>query len=466
MGVPSCAHYDLSLVIQLERMHPAHKLYGGTVDVDCVVTVENRTPHQVDTIPFLLYRLLRVEGVGHVSAQELPFTQEVVVLRERPRQQANAVTVVLPTSLPVGETARVRLQYAGPVCGYPEVWPYVQDHVSESYTLLRRDVLWFPVVGPPTEDRWADSFTFDLSITVPSGDLIAVANGQTCAKTAGADSVSYQWRSSRPDRRLTVACAPFRRETIAPNVSLYSLPGDDVGAQIVARAMNRARELCIAWFGELPPRSLNVVEIPAGYGSEVSDVLILQAGGIFQAEDPDDPNVYQRALIEAGHEMIHLWGVPSREEDVTRFLDEGITHYIETLLLREELGEGAYWQRLDFFRSYFLSEGEAATSVPLAEAGLHMKVRDTIARCKGPWVLCVLHRLIGDALLPALRAFFDRYRTAGATLHDFQAAMADRAEVDLSRFFREWLWEATSSELLAQERAVPELIDVLAERYA
>ena len=197
---------------------------------------------------------------------------------------------------------------------------------------------------------------------------------------------------------------------LSPDVALYYLPQDEVGAQIVARAIIRTRDLCRAWFGPMPAQGLRIVEIPRGWGSEASATLILQTSSAFQATGPDDADAYRRALSHAGHELIHLWNAPSAETHVSRFVNEGITQYLEALLLREEIGEDAYWNRLEDYRAYFHSSGEAGASVPLAEAGLHDKVRDAISRGKGPWLMCVLHHMVGERLLPALRTFFDRYR--------------------------------------------------------
>jgi hypothetical protein len=247
-------------------------------------------------------------------------------------------------------------------------------------------------------------------------------------------------------------------------VALYYLPEDEVGAQVVARAMRRTRELCSDWFGPMPAGNLRMVEIPRGWGSEASSTLILQTGDAFQAASVDDRDAYRRALSRAGHELIHLWGVPSAEEHVSRFLDEGITQYLEALLLREEIGEEAYWKRLNDYRAYFLSDTQAA-AIPLAEAGRHTKVRELLSRGKGPWLICVLHHLLGERLLPALHAFFDRYRARGATLQDFQDTITEAAGADLTTVFQEWLWGARASAYLAQETSGPELASQLAERY-
>jgi hypothetical protein len=475
-ALPSCTHYDLSLAIVPEAMHPAYTLYGGTIQVDCTATIENRTTAPVRTVPLLLYRLLHVDEVSDASGAALPFSQAVVALSDLRRMQVNTVEVSLLAALPAGASTRLRLRYGGPVCGYTEVYPYVHDHVSERYTLLRREVLWFPVVARSLDGCWRDASTFDLVVHVPRSDAaarepwIAITNGQCCEVKSGPEGLRYRWHTTEAQGRLTVACAPFRQADISPDVSLYYLPEDEVGAQVVARAMVRTRELCTAWFGLMPARSLRIVEIPGGWGSEASATLILQTGEAFQAKGSDDADAYRRALSRAGHELIHLWGVPSAEEHVSRFLDEGITQYLEALLLREEAGEDAYWKRLNDYRSYFLSSGEAAASVPLAQAGLHDTVREAVSRGKGPWLMCVLHHLLGERTLVALRAFFDRYRDRGATLEDFQAAMTDAVSADadagLTTFFQEWLWGVESSAYLAQEIEGPELVRRMGEKYA
>ena len=290
-----------------------------------------------------------------------------------------------------------------------------------------------------------------------------VSNGRMSGVERDAEGVCYHWHSLGPVKwgRMTVACAHFDQLSVSPTVSLYYLVDEDGHEQAVIRAVRRACALGTTWFGPLPSQVLNIVEVPEGYGGEAADHLILIPAGAFKG---DEQAVYRRSLSQLGHELIHLWNAPSREETVSRFLDEAITHYVEALLLREEFGEGEYWEQMRRYRNYFLS-AQAAHPVPLAEAGLHDRLTEPVSRGKGPWALCVLHRLLGDRLLPALRTFFDRYRDEGATLEDFEATVTEVAGVDLARFFQDWLWGTASSALLAQKMEEKALATALAARY-
>ncbi|MBN1582445.1 MAG: hypothetical protein JXA89_17185 [Anaerolineae bacterium] len=279
INIPNCTHYDVTLIIQPERVPAVFKLYGGTIAVDCTLTIENHTAHALSAIPFLLYRLLHVDRVEDTVGQALPFTQDVVVLEQEPRWQVNAITVSLPTPLAAGASTRVRLQYHGPVCGYSEVMAYVQDHVSERYTLLRWETLWFPLVGYPVEAFPRDLFQFDLSVTIPPGDLVVVSNGRMSGVERGADGICTRWHSIGPVKwgRMTVACAPFKQLEVSPTVSLYYLMDDNGNKGAVVRAVRRARELGTTWFGPLSSQVLNIVEVPEGYGGEAADHLIPNA---------------------------------------------------------------------------------------------------------------------------------------------------------------------------------------------
>ncbi len=466
MTAPRCTHYDIAVTIEPEEVHPAHTLYGGTIDVDCTVTLENSTKEPIDSVPFMLYRLLEAEKVTDASGRPLAFRQTIVALEKEPRQQVNCVVATLATPLPAGGTAVLRIEYNGPICGYPEVFPYVRDHVSREFTLLRTDVLWFPVVGCPVRG-WPDYPTdFRVSVAVPA-DMTAVANGDLVGSTSEGSRVCFEWRSTQPDPygRITVACAPFRQMAIAPYVSLYHLPGHEVEGEVVAKAVKRTLALGRAWLGLLPVSRLKFLEVPPGYGSEASPGVVMLAPDGFKAQGPDDPLAYRIALALVGHETIHQWNVPSREEYRSRFLDEGITHYLQALLLQEEFGDEAYWQEMESYRTHFLSAGDKAMSVPLSEAGQHPEVTEEIARGKGPWLVCVLHHLIGKRLLTALRTFFERYRAQGATLKDFEAVIVENSPIDLSRFFREWLWGTASSEYLSGTAGGRELVEDLVRRY-
>jgi hypothetical protein len=80
LNLPHCTHYDLSLAIQPEALHPAYKLYSGTIQVDCTATIENHTVAPVSAVPLMLYRLLHVDAVRDVSGEALAFSQAVVAL--------------------------------------------------------------------------------------------------------------------------------------------------------------------------------------------------------------------------------------------------------------------------------------------------------------------------------------------------------------------------------------------------
>ena len=93
MDIPNCTHYDVNLSIHPERVPSVFRLYGGTIAVDCTVTLENRTAQAISAVPFLLYRLLRVDLIDDGAGRALPFTQAVVTLDQEPRWQVNAITI-------------------------------------------------------------------------------------------------------------------------------------------------------------------------------------------------------------------------------------------------------------------------------------------------------------------------------------------------------------------------------------
>jgi hypothetical protein len=457
-------HYKIAISIKPEEVPPWQKLYGGTIDVDCKVAVYNATPEVADRVSFLLYRLLQVEGIFDETERELPFEEKVIGLKQRPRQQVRMIQASLLSPIAPGETTEIHIKYHGAICGYPEIFPYVQDHVSSQYTLLRTDVFWHPVIGMPENGFPERPFTFEITASVPE-DWIVLANGELVNRDRQSGFVRYHWQSTHPEAwgHLTLACAPFQQLELTPSIHLYYLKEDCAGAQIVARAIEQTIQRCTAWFGPIPTHFLSIVEIPERYGSEACRNLILQTADTFRA---NDIKAYQQALSWAGHEVIHLWNTPSREEQVTRFLDEGITHYFEALLLREEISEVAYWTRMEKYKAYFLSGGEEALSIPLADAGKHINVRDVLARGKGPWLLCVLHHILDDKLLSAIRDFFNEYREQGATLGDFQRKVMEVTDLRLEQFFQDWFYSADSSKWLVRETEAPGLVEEIVKNYA
>jgi hypothetical protein len=384
------------------------------------------------------------------------------------RWQVLFVRAALPEPFEPGDEGVLEVTYDGPVCGYREVFPYVQDQISPDFTLLRRDdVLFVPVLATPSLDALRripdERFTFQLDVATDP-NLTAVTAGEGASRLRGSRRV-HEWRSDDPDWRLDLAVGRYEVAVSSKwsGVRVFHFVGDEEGSQVYLRVGADVADLLTDWFGPTSGR-LNVIAVPDGYGGQASPTHILaeRTGFVRKAGETED-QTYARLLGLVAHEIIHRWNVPSREVIPSRFLDEGITHYLETAVVRTILSSSAWArQRLEEYRVCFQSGGEEARRTPLAEAG-SSPARDAIARGKGPWLLAVWEDLVGIVtVLRALRTFIEGHRSTGATLDDFAAVVrASGSGFAVERFLDEWIYTAASSSLLVSGEDAP----AIARRY-
>ncbi len=449
--------YDVDLTIRPVDL-PFFQLYGGDIDVTCAMTVKNTGDAPCREIPLILYRLLEVRDVSEQTGNSVPFRQAI---QKHPsadygaRHQVNVVTLQLQKPLGPGEERKLTVQYGGPVCGRPESLAYVWDHVGWDYTLLRSEVNWYPTIAY-MQTRFRP-FTYRVDICVPS-HLIAVAEGKLIGVEEVGDRTTYSYESERTHRFLfSVAAAPFEKREVGGGITFFFLSEDAEGAEAPIRALKRTEELCGRWFGTAPRAELKVVEVPQKYGSQSAPGMILQQSVAFRVEDGDQSAAYRRALRALGHEAIHRWHPLPDKRDRTRFLDEGIAHYFEALLVKEESGEEAFCEVLEEYRERFLAGGEEALKIPIAEAGASEAV-DAISRGKGPWVLYTLHHWLGDEVFfGIIRAYCETYQHTTVTLEDFVAVAKRESRESLDRFFDEWFYGVESSRYLKEGLSVREI---------
>jgi hypothetical protein len=437
--------YDAHVQILPCATHSWQELYGGEIRV--TMSVALNIHGSAKPLEFALYRLLDVASVQGETGRSLCFEQSVTTDPFNPRRQINRVRIIPPAG---GFGPSVRLRYRGPVCGYAEVWPYVRDHVSLEYTLLRLECLWYPVLLdhlgsiPP-------GFQYRLEVEVPQ-PLVAVCAGDLEMGTAArAGQPIYVYQMHRPTWKMTVAAGLFQERKIpGMPIALHTSTVGAANAEAMVSVLEKVAAWATNWLGPLQfeQEALRVVEIPARWGSEAGPGLVLLSRDGFPDEVDASNQWVHGCLLTAGHELLHLWGVPSRETCVSRWLDEGITHYLEAMLLEDFIGAHALTERMEQFRKWFVSAGPAAGR-PLAEAG-RAEGRDEIARGKGPWVLHVLRQVIGDEEFRSLLGgFLLAFREKGADLTDFAEYVGKRVPVDVTRFFEDWFWGVESSSLLA-----------------
>jgi hypothetical protein len=428
------------------RVDVPHEVVSGTARL----TVRNASAGSERDVPLLLNRLLVVSDAGGV-----PFDQAVVTFVDDRKRQVDFATVHLPSPVPPGGTATVAVTYAGPIVGYTETGSlYVQDRISEEFTILREDAYAFPVLGVPSlaasrrPDRRTD-FTFDATLTVPRG-LVAAA-GAFVGSTDLGEWTAFRFASETPVPFLNLSVASFRILDEG-GVRVYFLPGDEAGAKRILERTRQTLDLFASWFGPLGhPARLTVIEIPAGWGSQAS----LVPGIILTADSFRDP----QRLYELYHELAHLWNAPDRDRPSARW-NEGLSMWLQGVAAAALDGPDAAGnldrtlQRL----ASALPREESLRREPFASYGT-AAMTDWSYSVGRLYFALLDHALGRDALLAVLSQLYQAHKDDGVTFRDL-TTLLERRDPRAARIDEEWVrttaWtervgKAVSFEALAAE---------------
>ena len=445
--LPVVSHYALRY-----RLFPKER----RLEAEARMTVKNLAGAAQIELPFLLYRLLEVESVQDAAGWPLAFSSAIVKDTDEPMLQVNSIRVRLPEPLSLGGSTTVVMRYTGGVFGYPEVWAYVRDTVSEEYSLLRSDSFSYPILGRPsaTERYGADrKFTYRAEVTVPAGVSVAMGGRLQETRQEG-DRRTYVFESKVPTWRIDIAAAKFRVLEDAENkLAVFVFPDHEEGGHRVLAAMKDVVALYTRLFGAVPDyQGYTAIEIPAGWGSQAADLYFLQTAAAFT-----DP----KRLSEVYHEVAHTWNARAKPEvQRTRWFDEAFASYFESLAVREFQGEEAFRADMEHSRKIFLQwvdAGPLYAQTPIVDYGQHEL--GGLSYTKGAWSLYVLHQLLGEAqFLELMRRLLAEHRQQPADFQDFQRLAEQVAGRKLDNYFRDWFYGADSSRLLIENVPIDEII--------
>lgn len=410
-NLPSVTHYSIQLQLSPKE---------GTLEAAATMTVTNKADQSVSDLPFLLYRLLDVQKVSDDKGSQLKFEQTIVRLGTS-NLQANQIKFHLSESLAPGASMRMTINYAGSIFGYAEVMGYVNDRVSEKYSLIRPDALAYPMLAEPTFESLRRAygfdvpFTYDLAVTVPDGYIVACGGTQLKVSTKEG-LTTFDFKSKVPTWRIDIAAAQFKQlRDETKKLALYVLPEDEKNAIEILNGAGRSVSLYSKMFGELKDyQGYTVIEIPDGWGSQASDYYFLQTAAAFKD---------LKRILEVYHEIAHSWNAKAKPEvSRTRWFDEAFAMYFQALALREFEGEQAYQAEMDRGRDSFIKRGQRDKKnleTPIAEYGKYDLGGNSYT--KGAWSLYVLHQLLGEERFrQIIRIFVSEFRDKPADFKDFQ----------------------------------------------
>jgi len=429
---------------------------SGSTSMEAAVTIHIRNDGRAteEPISLLLYRLLRVRQAS-IGGVPQDFSQQRVVVDGKDGLVANHVVVEAP--IPGGDAVELAIEYRGRVEGYADVWAYARDTIGTEFTLLRPDVLVYPIVTDPSLAgvfaAMRNKFDWTLSVTIPDGFVPACGGRLERVGPASNGLQSYTYESITPTWRVDVAVAPYEVIEADGSLEVYFTPENTRGAQRILGELSRVRAFYQEKFGP-PPSGLGcrVIQIPEDWGGQAGDGYILQPVTAFTTDG---------RISHLYHEVAHTWNArPTARAAQTRWFDEAFASYFEALAIEEFQSQRASEMRMAEYRDAFrraVKRDARNHETPIVDYGVHELGHNSYT--KGAWSLHILRRLVGDECFTKLvRRFLAAFADGGADFGEFKEMAEDVTGVDLEVYFEQWIYGAESSEYLVSDLAEAELV--------
>ncbi len=146
------------------------------------------------------------------------------------------------------------------------------------------------------------------------------------------------------------------------------------------------------------------------------------------------------------HEMAHQWwGNRITAEDLSQFwLNEGIVTYMVAAWKQSKWGDDKYEREIDLAKKRWGAWKERWQDVPLTYSGEFpsLSARRATQYSKAAVFLHVLREEIGDeAFWAGLRAYSTKNMGRSVNSIDFQQAMQNSSDKDISLLFEEWVYQ-------------------------
>ncbi|HKE58084.1 MAG TPA: M1 family metallopeptidase [Pyrinomonadaceae bacterium] len=294
-------------------------------------------------------------------------------------------------------------------------------------------------------DSPADRATLQLSLILPAG-LTPVANGRLIAKKETPENkVAYQWEQKTPIPSYVFgfAAGPFRTFSEKKSGIEYRHLGTSFTPEQLQTIFRDTADMVDFYESRAGVRyvdaSYTQVLAAGGPEQEMSSFTALSEAYAKKVL-ANDHDVWLGA-----HELAHQWwGIMVTARDWNHFwLNEGLATFMAAAYLEHRFGRADYLREIESYRKNYERVLQAGHDKSLVFPDWNRPTADdrTLVYDKGAYVLHLLREEMGEqAFWAGLKAYTRAFYGKSVVTSDFQKAMEQAAGKSLQTFFNKWVY--------------------------
>ncbi|MDZ7372948.1 MAG: M1 family aminopeptidase [candidate division KSB1 bacterium] len=425
LGVGQWDDFDVSYYRIELSVDFANRAISGSAQVGLRVLQDELSKIGLDFVT----RRMQVDGVGMAATSFAIRGDSLYLELDRPYHRGDTLRVQIRYHGSPSAPDGFPVLFFGKVAGYPAVFSDNEPYYARC---------WFPCRDYPGDK--ADSV--DLVVRVPK-PLVVASNGLLRAVLDHGDGTwTYCWHESYPISTylISMQVAAYRtiedlyrsRDGDSVKVIHFVYPESYAAALQDLSATVRMMEFCAQAWGEYPfvREKYGHAQYQGAWGGMENQTLTSLASGLITGQRQADMVV----LHELSHQWWGDWVSPADFGHV--WLNEGFATFAEALWFEHLYGEEGYqiYKRLTMQSA--LNQREPIFRYPGSP------VIVGVVYDKGACVLHMLRAMLGDSVFfEALRDYGARFAYGNATTEQFEEVCEQHAGIDLSWFFRQWIYE-------------------------
>jgi aminopeptidase N len=404
--------YDINITID-----PDNQLIRAETSIQIKITIEMQD--------YLLFDFagLQLDSV-FLNSERVPGVIEDGIL-----------AIDLETPLMVGDSHRVNVYYQG----HPERGIYFRlnrydDMVIYSHNEPYDARFWFPCKDDPS-----DKAKLLMKVTIPD-QFIVLSNGTFIGQgDAGENFTQFIWQEDYPIATYLISIAAG---SYLITDTIYNWQGEDLLLEYYvyptdlsrgADALNLVIEMLDfynPYIGEYPffTDKYSMSEVPFREATAMENQTATTMGDFAM----DNEEVI-------AHELAHQWwgDALTPQSFVDIWLNEGFATYFDALFTEYKYGEEAFWERMNNFYNYVVSDVSLAYPIynPPPEYLFGRAVY-----MKGAWVLHMLRIEVGDQIFnEIIRQYYNDYNYSSVITGLFITIVESVSGRSFDTFFDQWL---------------------------